>query len=70
MNTLENTCTKSPEDNIVLGVASTETQGTPISSGEPLGHDKVLGIASVETQGFAVGMDEPLGRDWPGMSDR
>ncbi|WP_417474297.1 hypothetical protein [Luteimonas mephitis] len=70
MSILDSTSTRPQESNIVLGTASVETQGTPISSGEPLGHDKVLGIASVETQGFAVGMDEPLGRDWPGMSDR
>jgi len=66
MNTLENTCTKSPEDSIVLGVASIETQGAPVGIDEPLGHDLVLGIASAETQGMPVGTDEPLGRDFSG----
>jgi len=66
MNTLENSYNKSPEDNIVLGIASVETQGAPIGTDEPLGHNIVLGIASVETQGMPVGTDEPLGRDFSG----
>ncbi|MDQ2702084.1 MAG: hypothetical protein M3Y70_04560 [Pseudomonadota bacterium] len=58
-------------DNIVLGTASTETQGLPIGIEEPLGHEPTLGIASVETQGFPIGTDEVLGMDFQsGLADR
>lgn len=71
MNIPESIRTTSPEESIVLGVASVETQGTPIGTDEPLGRDLVLGIASEETRGTPVGTDEPLGMDFPGrISDR
>lgn len=59
-------------DNIVLGKASTETQGIPIGFDEVIGgHDPGLGIASVETQGFPEGTDEVLGMDFlPGLAAR
>jgi len=66
MSILEEARAKSPEDSIVLGIASVETQGAPIGIDEPLGRNIVLGIASVETQGMPVGTDEPLGKDFAG----
>ena len=58
-------------DNIELGNASTETQGIPTGSGEPLGHNDSLGIASVETQGFGDPLQEVLGMDFqPGFEAR
>ena len=44
MNTNENTRGNEPEDVIVLGIASVETQGGPLA-GEEIGGHNVLGIS-------------------------
>lgn len=58
-------------DNIELGNASTDTQGTPKGSGEALGHIQAIGIASEETQGFRSTLEEVLGMNFqPGLAAR
>ncbi len=57
-------------ENLVLGNASTETQGHPFGFDEPMGLDEGLGVASMETQGLPDGTDEVIGKDFDlGLSD-